>query len=142
MLAEKRSIEIITKNQNLDNTLKQIETFQKQTDEIETRLTEIQKAINDIKDSVLKNCRVVAATSTQTYLKHKSFEIDIVVIDESSMLPLPVVAYVSGLAKEKVTVTGDFKQLPPIVSATRDPSVMKWIAMIFLINQELKKLYP
>ena len=33
---------------------------------------------------------------------------DIVVIDASSMLPLPVVAYVSGLAKEKVTVTGDF----------------------------------
>ena len=126
--AEKISIDIIIKDQNLNETIKKIEIFQKQSDEVETRLTEIQNEINQIKDNVLKNCRVVAATATQTYLKHKSFEMfDIVVIDESSMLPLPVVAYVSGLAKEKVTVTGDFKQLPPIVSATRDPSVMKWI---------------
>ena len=128
LTAEKRTIEPIIKNQNLEEAIKKIEAFDIQAGEVETRLTEIQNEINQIKDSVLKNCKVVAATATQTYLKHKNFDMfDIVVIDESSMLPLPLIAYVAGLAKERVTVTGDFKQLPPIVTATRDAGVMKWI---------------
>ena len=68
--AEKISIDIIIKDQNLNETIKQIEIFQKQSDEVETRLTEIQNEINQIKDNVLK-LQVVVASATQTYLKHK-----------------------------------------------------------------------
>ncbi len=125
---ENHKLNAIIKNVDIKETLKKIETYNKQKNEISNKISTIQSEINEIKDKLIKNCRVVAATATQTFLKHKEFQLfDVVIIDESSMLPLPLVAYVSGLAKEHVTVTGDFQQLPPIVSARNEPSVMKWI---------------
>lgn len=117
----------LIKGQSLPETEKYIASFEKEESEVQTKITEIQEKINKLKDELLEKCRVTAATATQTFLKHESFKsFDIVVIDESSMLPLPLVAYVSGLAREKVIVTGDFKQLPPIITSN-DPGVEKWI---------------
>jgi superfamily I DNA and/or RNA helicase len=39
----------------------------------------------------------------------------VVIVDEASMVMLPAIYYASGLAKEKVIVSGDFRQLSPIV---------------------------
>ena len=117
----------IIKGQSLSETEKYISGFEKDESEVQTKISEIQEKINKLKDELLEKCRVTAATATQTFLKHESFKMfDVVVIDESSMLPLPLVAYVSGLAREKVIVTGDFKQLPPIITSN-DPGVEKWI---------------
>ena len=96
---------------------KEKERLEKHIRELSDKRSKLQKEINEKKDELLLNCTVTAATATQTYLKPKQFNMyDLVIIDESSMLQLPAVAYVSGLAKEKVTVAGDFKQLPPIVN--------------------------
>lgn len=83
---------------------------------VEVQLNEIADKLSSVEEEVKKNCRVLAATATQTYLKNDHFKnFDVVVVDEASMLILPLAAYVSGLGREHSIIAGDFRQLPPIV---------------------------
>src|SRR5262249_31668303 len=76
---------------------------------INAELANLQKAIID-------EARIVGATVTRLYLSPKMFtNFDVVIIDEASMVLLPALFHAAGLAKEKVIVSGDFRQLPPIV---------------------------
>jgi hypothetical protein len=52
---------------------------------------------------------------------------DVVVVDEASMLMLPMTAYAAGLASSSVVVAGDFRQLPAIVSDDSE-DVTRWLA--------------
>ncbi len=102
------------------NFEKENQSLQKYLEKIDTHTIEI-KNINDqiqeVKIEVLKNCRVLAATATKTYLKPEDFsEYDVVIIDEASMLILPQAAYAASLSREKVVLAGDFMQLPPIIT--------------------------
>ena len=113
---EYNSIKDKVKDISISYLEKEKERLDKYISQLSDQRAKLQKEINEKKDELLLNCRVTAATATQTYLKPKKFNMyDLVIIDESSMLPLPLISYVSGLAREKVTVAGDFKQLPPIV---------------------------
>lgn len=77
---------------------------------------------------MLNNCRVLASTSTKVYLKPEDFSnFDIVVIDEASMLILPNAAYAASLSKDKVIFAGDFRQIPPIISAQDNELVKRWV---------------
>jgi len=79
-------------------------------------ISEINSKLEGIEKAVVAEARIVGATVTKTYLTPQQFaNFDAVIIDEASMVMLPAVYYVSGLAKEKVIVSGDFRQLSPIV---------------------------
>lgn len=81
-------------------------------------LSVINAQLERVRVDVLSRCRVLATTVYRTYLKGQvERKFDAVVIDEASMLPLPMVYFAAGMAKEHVVVTGDFRQLPPIVAA-------------------------
>lgn len=106
---------------------KEILAYQKQREAFSKRVREINAALEKIKEEVLKACRVMASTATQAYLKPTTFKsFDAVVVDEASMLPLPAVGYVIGLASKQAVVAGDFRQLPPIITA-KDPFVKEWM---------------
>lgn len=80
------------------------------------KLSEILKQIEDIASAAVKSARIVGATVTKAYLSPKLFDgFDVVVVDEASMVLLPALFYVAGLAREKVVISGDPKQLSPIV---------------------------
>ena len=108
-------------------------------DKIDLQTIEVKKIndkIQEVKSEVLKNCRVLAATATKTYLKPEDFsEFDVVVIDEASMLILPQAAYAASLSKEKVILAGDFMQLPPIITTRDDHSnydiIKKYLGHVF-----------
>jgi superfamily I DNA and/or RNA helicase len=79
-------------------------------------ITEINQALEETGKSVVAEARIICATVTKTYLTPQQFtNFDVVIIDEASMVILPAIYHVSGLAKEKVIVSGDFRQLSPIV---------------------------
>jgi hypothetical protein len=79
-------------------------------------VSDINKTLESIEKSVVAEARIIGATVTKTYLTRQLFgNFDAVIIDEASMVMLPAVHYVSGLAREKVIVSGDFRQLSPIV---------------------------
>jgi hypothetical protein len=109
------------------------EELLKQSSEESTRQVELTEAINvletflrDLRKEMIARARVVACTATQAILAMKTLkDFDMVVVDEASMLPLPYVYLVAGMAKDQVVVAGDFRQLPAIVHS-RNSTVLQW----------------
>ena len=134
----KRSIKTVTSEiLEVASQLEKVsaEEVHDQMAQLETRDEELTEAIRDlellVEDaslSALHRARVVACTATQAMLRCQSLgEFDAVIVDEASMLPLPFIVFLSGLAKEKVVIGGDFRQLPPI-SLSQSPAVREWFA--------------
>jgi len=70
---------------------------------------------------VLANAKVIGATATKLLLSPNSFAgFDVVILDEASMLLLPALFHAAGLAKESVVISGDFRQLPPIIQSEQE----------------------
>jgi KaiC/GvpD/RAD55 family RecA-like ATPase len=86
----------------------------------------LEKFMRDLRVSLLDRARIIATTATHAMLSERELRgFDAVLIDEASMLPLPLCFLLSGLAKERVVVAGDFRQLPAI--ATSDSHmVQQW----------------
>jgi hypothetical protein len=92
------------------------------------RLAAIDAAVAAATDRLADEALVVATTVYQTWLgglPERAW--DVVVVDEASMLMLPMAAYAAGLASSSVVVAGDFRQLPAIVTDT-SPDVAEWLA--------------
>ena len=95
--------------------------------QLEAEIKAIDIQIQALRQELLSKCRVLATTVYQSYLKVEvARPFDVVIVDEASMLALPMVYYAAGLAKEKVIVAGDFRQLPPIVLCD-DPLCQQWL---------------
>jgi len=95
--------------------------------ELRGRLKAIQDQLDSLRQQILNNCRVLATTVYRTYLKGQvEREFDVVIIDEASMLMLPMCYYAAGLAKHFVVVAGDFRQLAPIVISD-DSVALEWL---------------
>lgn len=93
----------------VDNAEKMLEPLLEEVAAIKAQLADLQK-------SIVKEARIIGATVTKSFLSPQTLgEFDVVIIDEASMVMLPALFYVAGLAKEKVVVSGDFRQLSPIV---------------------------
>lgn len=91
-------------------------------------LAAIAKKLEDIRNAVLREARIVGATVTRTFLRPVEFSaFDTVIIDEASMILLPAVFQAAGLATERVVIAGDFQQLPPIVQ-TEQQSIHEILA--------------
>jgi hypothetical protein len=87
------------------------------------KVREIEAKLADIRAAILKDAKVLGATCTKTYLAAKEIgKVDMVIIDEASMVLLPMVWFTAGMATERVVICGDFRQIPPIVQ-TRQQAV-------------------
>lgn len=91
------------------------------------RVKAIESKLAGIRERLVRECRILATTVYRTYL-HAEIQglFDAVIIDEASVLMLPLVYYAAGRARRRVLVTGDFRQLPPIV-LTRDEEAVSWL---------------
>jgi len=95
---------------------------------IRNRLLEIEKLLEETKINVLSEAKLVATTLTKTYLSKEldNINFDVLIVDEASMAPMPMVYWAASKVKKGITIVGDFKQLPPIcVSA--DDIAKKWL---------------
>jgi hypothetical protein len=78
--------------------------------------------------AVIEDARIVATTIHRAYLPgYLRRQFDVVVVDEASVVPLPMAVYAAGLATESVVFAGDPRQLGCIVQS-RDPAVRRWVA--------------
>lgn len=95
--------------------------------ESRARVADLEARLARIKDDTLAKCQVVATTVYRTYLKGQvDRHFDVVVVDEASMLMLPMVFYASGLSTQAIVIAGDFRQLPAIV-VSREPKALTWL---------------
>ncbi|MEP6878381.1 MAG: AAA domain-containing protein [Nitrosospira sp.] len=95
---------------------------------IDERLVEIEQTLADTEQILIDNAKVIATTVLQTYLEPRLLkkQWDVVLIDEVSMLLLPMTYFAAGKAKKRVILVGDFQQLPSIISSDKD-IVQKWL---------------
>jgi hypothetical protein len=97
----------------IEHQLKQAEV---QKHPIIEEISDINKQLYDIRKSIMDRARIVGATVTKAYLSPQLFSsFDVVIVDEASMVMLPALFNAAGLAKEKVVISGDFRQLAPII---------------------------
>ena len=67
---------------------------------------------------ILQRAKIVSATIAKIYRSPRNFSnFDVIVIDEACMVLQPALYFVAGLGGKNVVISGDFRQLPPIVAS-------------------------
>lgn len=87
----------------------------------------IDEQLSDVRRQLIGAARFVACTAYAAYttpVKDRRF--DVVVVDEASMLNLPLAMHAAGLGSGHTVFAGDFRQLSPI-SHARSEAVRKWM---------------
>ncbi len=94
----------------------EVQKIEKELGPLEMKLAEVRREIEGIKQKVLDDAKIIGATVTKTFLKKEEFlNFDNVIVDEASMVILPALYNVAGLASKRCVISGDFRQIPPII---------------------------
>ena len=115
---EKNNKEVLNKIKDLNESLKSIAL----------QIDEIDKQIDRLKINVISEANLVATTLVKSYTSKEieNIEFDVIVVDEVSMAPLPMLFWTASKAKKGITIVGDFNQLPPIC-VTKEEIGKKWL---------------
>ncbi|MDX6528485.1 MAG: hypothetical protein QOH41_775 [Blastocatellia bacterium] len=117
-----------------------LSSAEKKVADLRIQVREIEAQLNALREEVIKKCRVLATTVYRTWLKGLvERDFDVVVIDEASMLMLPMSYYAAGLAQHAVVVAGDFRQLPPIVTS-EETMAKEWLQKDVFEKAEIPSL--
>ncbi|MBB4965422.1 AAA domain-containing protein [Saccharothrix violaceirubra] len=85
------------------------------------RLEDRQDKLRAVEVEVRGNCRVLATTVAKAVQSRYLIDrFDTVVLDEAGMVALPAAWYAAALARKRVVVAGDFRQLPAVTRASGD----------------------
>jgi hypothetical protein len=137
--ADQRELELAEANRVFDELMDatgispndlggRIEKLSTQVNALDARIKELNKVIASGRQNVMSEARVVGTSLSKLFytnaLSDQSF--DILILDEASMAPLPHLYYALSKVSLGVTLVGDFKQLPPIVTA-ETPTARKWL---------------
>jgi predicted nucleic acid-binding Zn-ribbon protein len=105
----------------------QLEVAEHKLSGLASRSTAIERELNEIGKTIVRDAEVVGATLTKVCtgrdISDKAF--DVLILDEASMAPLPYL-YLALKGKAATCLIGDFKQLPPICQS-RDEIAKKWL---------------
>lgn len=86
-------------------------------DDIREKRKNIVLRIKEFEKQAVKRAKIVATTASKIAVEKLFYEegdFDVVIFDEASMAYIPQIIYASSLAKAKLIILGDFKQLAPI----------------------------
>ncbi|WP_190864921.1 AAA domain-containing protein [Actinomadura sp. RB99] len=88
---------------------------------LQQRLDDLQKQREKIADTVRSRCRVLGTTVSKAVQTRRLLdEVDVVVIDEAGMVNLPSAWYAAGMARKRVVLAGDFRQLPAVTRGSNN----------------------
>jgi len=101
---------------NIEQIESALEETESNLEETRARIVDVDDRISKLNEGVLNNAKIIVSTLAKTFTDPilMNIEFDVVVIDEASIAPLPMLFYVCSLAKDKVLIFGDPKQLAPI----------------------------
>ena len=135
-IVERRLTDLKEKKSQLEEEIAQIEAeiaqidaqtqkaqlykAKKQRAELIAEILETKAEIAALWKTVLRDARIVGATCTKAYLTGEIGQFDLVVVDEASMVSRPEVWFSAGLASERVVISGDFRQIPSIVTTEQE----------------------
>ncbi|MCI4462670.1 MAG: AAA family ATPase, partial [Caldisericum sp.] len=117
---------------NLSVSIREIDSYMEnlksKIEALKSKISDIQKALDKMQLGILEEALVVGTTLTMTYIA-KVFEtlsFDVLVVDEVSMAPQPMLFWAASKASTAITIVGDFMQLPPI-SVSKNEFAHKWL---------------
>lgn len=98
----------------------------------------ITKEIAEEERRILFGAKIIATTATKATINSEfaSRKWDAVIFDEISMAYVPQIIVAATLAKEKLILLGDFKQLSPIVKSPDNPLLKKDIFSYLNVTDE------
>jgi hypothetical protein len=87
---------------------------------LDAELREIAAKSDALRETIMRDAKILGDTCTKAYISAKDIgQVDLVVIDEASMVLLPMIWFAAGLSRERVVVCGDFRQIAPIVPTAK-----------------------
>ena len=95
----------------------EIESLRSETAVDEKAIKALQEEISQKRMVIMQTAKVIACTAYKPLLDKEiiAMKFDCVVVDEASMLQLPLYYCAAALAQKRIVIAGDFRQLPPIV---------------------------
>lgn len=94
---------------------------QPEDEEAQQDLKEAELAIRRAARAIEQGAHAVGTTIHQCFLDPERFAgYDVVIIDEASMATAAMVWFAAGLAKSRVVISGDFRQLAPVTAVNLD----------------------
>lgn len=106
---------------SIEETKRSIKGAEKKRAAAEADIAKIDAQIDKIKEELVPSARILGATLTKTYMKAKHLgRFDTVIVDEASMALMPSLYMAAGLATSRVVISGDFRQLSPIVTSEEE----------------------
>lgn len=88
----------------------------------EATIEQLRRDLRYQEQVVVKNSQLILSTMANTYMSPlvNGDRFDVVIVEEAGMAILPILFYCATLAKTKIIIVGDPKQLPPIVQSRAD----------------------
>lgn len=116
LAAQLRRLQVELKDLDRKRLETQKAEFEERRAPLVTELQEIARKLADLAAEIVRGARIIGTTVAKSYLRARELgRFDLVIIDEASMVLLPALYFVAGLSTERVVVSGDFRQLPPII---------------------------
>ncbi|MHB1043143.1 MAG: DEAD/DEAH box helicase [Eubacteriales bacterium] len=96
--------------------------------EIERTLREVRVILKEAEATIAREAQVLGCTLAKAAVDPVVYEgdYDVVLLDEASMAYIPQVFFASSLAREKLVLSGDFRQLAPVALAETG-AVSRWL---------------
>ena len=107
----------LAKHPDISKIKAEIDSLKIETAADEKQIEGIQEEISQKRTAIMQKAKVIACTAYRPLLDKEiiAMKFDCVVVDEASMLQLPLYFCAAALAQQRIVIAGDFRQLPPIV---------------------------
>ena len=106
----------IVKNKDRNQAQRSLNKINEKRGPLESELSTLRAELENLREKILDEAKILGATVTRSYLNHEEFSgIKNLIIDEASMVFLPALYYVVGLSSDRCVISGDFRQIAPIV---------------------------
>ncbi|MBK6874133.1 MAG: AAA family ATPase [Kineosporiaceae bacterium] len=113
----------------LDQLKQEIEVLDGELAEAQAEERRLDRLMSYLRRQARRKARAVFATAHRCYLADLSDQkFDVVVIDEASMLSVPLAMFAAGLGRGHTVVAGDFRQLGPISKTSATSADARWMA--------------
>ena len=135
LLGSQELDELNRRVKNISAQIQKAESEHQSQRDIAVLRTEMLAAQEDVKNAVeshIEQCRIVATTVTLGYLASSpisKFQWDNVIVDEVTMVPPAMCAFLASMAKKRFLMAGDPQQLGPVYESRSNVSedVFDWM---------------
>lgn len=114
-----KNLELRLAGQQLRKIKEQFDQEDKKISSFNLELLELKKQIENLRKTILSEATVIGATLTKSFLSPSDLgKFQNIVIDEASMGLLPAIYFTASQSERRCIISGDFRQLPPIIQSS------------------------